>query len=259
MKFEDCYPPEIVEWAQALPKPDYCTPQQMRINKVLEDAEVIRCAAKLFDDANNSDIREAALQLIDNFQGLIEDASALPDENPPGTALRTDDNQLVFLTPTKIRQALTQTAAQALKLGELISQTAPTLAEDEQHLEYLKQMIAQLESLHDLCIQKANKHASKTFGEKDFPIGSTAGINERRNWLLQRLTGMAEVRLSNRDNDLILAIHRALVDLDEQMNDRTAAEVTGKPSSLDPEYANHHANTFNAWALNNKYPLKPNS
>lgn len=256
MKFDCSYPPEIVEWAKALPEAEECTAQQLRISRILDDPEVSRAAANLFAKKDFSVDQEFAKQRINDFWSLIEDAAAVPDENPPGSVLRTEGETLTFLTPAEIRRALTDTATQALKLNDLISRTAPTVAEDSKHLKNLSHMKDQLVSLHDLCVQKLNQHAAESFGEKDFPIGSTAGKNEYRNWLLRRVTGIAEVRLGHRDNDLILAVHCVLAGLDEQMNERTAAGEIGKPSFLDPAFAECHSNTFNTWALNNNYPTK---
>ena len=153
------YPAEIVAWLQTLPAIDQCTAQQRRIRKILDDEEVSRCAAKLFEKANNNDDQDTARQEIDDFRALIEDVVAIPDENPPGTVLRTGDSDLVFLTPTEIRRTLTNTAAQALKLVELIAQAAPTLAGDNQHLEYLKQMIEQLDQA--IIIEKSGRCGAK--------------------------------------------------------------------------------------------------
>jgi len=49
MRFEDCYPPEIVEWAQGLPEPECCTPAQKRIAAILEDDEVIKASKCIFE------------------------------------------------------------------------------------------------------------------------------------------------------------------------------------------------------------------
>lgn len=78
MKFEDCYPAEIVEWAQALPAPEQCTAQEVRISRLLEDESVITLGRDLSKRLNNAGTRDEANQMITFFRGLIQDAAAQP-------------------------------------------------------------------------------------------------------------------------------------------------------------------------------------
>lgn len=78
MKFEDCYPAEIVEWAQSLPAPEQCTAQEVRMTHLLEDESVIALGKGLITRLNNADTRNEANQMITFFRSLIQDAAAQP-------------------------------------------------------------------------------------------------------------------------------------------------------------------------------------
>ncbi len=75
MKFEDCYPVEIVEWAQALTEPEQCTPQEEEIAGLLGDESVIAIGQALIQRLNNAATREGAAQMTTFFRGLIQDAA----------------------------------------------------------------------------------------------------------------------------------------------------------------------------------------
>lgn len=76
MTFEDCYPVEIVEWAQALPAPEQCTAQEAQISRLLEDESIISLGRALIKRLTIADTREEADQMITFFRGLIQDAAA---------------------------------------------------------------------------------------------------------------------------------------------------------------------------------------
>lgn len=78
MKFEDCYPIEIVEWAQALPDPEQCTAQEVQITRLLESESVIAIGRGLIKRLNNAGTCDEANQMITFFRGLIQDAAAQP-------------------------------------------------------------------------------------------------------------------------------------------------------------------------------------
>lgn len=78
MKFEDCYPVEIVEWALTLPEPEQCTAQEMQISRLLEDESVIALGRGLIKRLNNAGTRDEENQMITFFRGLIQDAAAQP-------------------------------------------------------------------------------------------------------------------------------------------------------------------------------------
>lgn len=119
MRFEDCYPLEVVEWAQALPELDDCTPQQLRIIKILKDEEVIKKAAYVFDKLDKTLDRTEATQRIDNFCAFIEDAAALPDLKPVGARWHLDQ-YAEFYTRKEIMEELQQIKLTAQPLAALL-------------------------------------------------------------------------------------------------------------------------------------------
>lgn len=74
MKFEECYPAEIVEWANSLPAPERCTALELNTARLLEDDSVIALGRGLIKRLHDVATREEANQMIFNFRTLIQDA-----------------------------------------------------------------------------------------------------------------------------------------------------------------------------------------
>lgn len=251
----DCYPlKEWRDWIASMPEHPCNVRDKCRV-AIIEDLEVINAAQPIVKQVENAKTPEEANAIIDNFREFVEDAAAILEEQPVGSHLRDGNEPPTFSTPGELRKDLTETAAQALKLKDLLARTATTIDEDALTLRELRRMLEQLDTMHVICIAKANKHTTKTHGVHDFPLGM-AGKNTWRNWVLKRLTSLAEVRLGERNLPLTLAIHRVLLELDDRMNERTAAGEVGAATVFDPEYADLHANTFNKWAIENNHPAK---
>lgn len=74
MKFEDCYPAEIVEWSKTLPAPELCTAQEVQITRLLEDESVIALGRGFIKHLNNAGTRDESNQMIALFRAMIQDA-----------------------------------------------------------------------------------------------------------------------------------------------------------------------------------------
>lgn len=254
----DCYPSAILERLEALPAPDELTEQQRRIIAIIDDKEVMQTARPFLADEG-----------IDAFWSFIETAATLPDELPPGMHLREIGETPTFSTPANLRKEITDTAYHAMHLADLLRKTATTITGSDLTIGEIQRLIDQLEALQCVCNAKAAKHSSKAEDQYVFPVGGTAGANSWRNWLLKRLSVVAEVRLGidnqtypstternavrGRIHTLVREIHRVLLELETPIDARTADGAFGVKTFLDRDGG---ANTFNAWALDNNYPTQ---
>lgn len=71
MRFEDCYPQEIVEWINAFPHPDDCTDDQCRVARLVESPELIAIGQGLLRRLRDASSRSEASAMIENFKTFI--------------------------------------------------------------------------------------------------------------------------------------------------------------------------------------------
>ena len=77
--FDECYPPEIVEWINAFPAPDLMTGQQLQITRTIDDPRAVAAAQDYFSTLNECDTPEEGNAMIARFREMLEDA-AKPDD-----------------------------------------------------------------------------------------------------------------------------------------------------------------------------------
>ena len=70
--FEDCYPPEIVEWVATFDNPDTMTEHQRRILQITDDAQVCAAAQHYFQRLDDCDTPDEANALIKRFQTSLD-------------------------------------------------------------------------------------------------------------------------------------------------------------------------------------------
>lgn len=75
MKFEDCYPAEIIEWAQALPEPEQCTPHELAIARLLDCESVTALGRGLLKRLNEVASCEETGRMITDFRAMIQNAA----------------------------------------------------------------------------------------------------------------------------------------------------------------------------------------
>lgn len=68
MRFEDCYPQEIVEWINTFPHPDDCTDEQRHIAQLVESPELIAIGQGLLRHLRDANSRSEARAMIENFK-----------------------------------------------------------------------------------------------------------------------------------------------------------------------------------------------
>lgn len=73
--FEDCYPPEIVDWVRSFDDPNTLTEHQRRILEITDDARVCTAAQRYFRRLDDCDTPDDANALIKRFQ-ISLDATA---------------------------------------------------------------------------------------------------------------------------------------------------------------------------------------
>ena len=73
VSFEDCYPPEIVEWIAAFPEPSDLSAHQRRTVEIISDPRTIAAAGKYFATLDDCDTPEEANAIINNFRSMLED------------------------------------------------------------------------------------------------------------------------------------------------------------------------------------------
>ena len=71
MRFEDCYPQEIVDWINTFPHPDDCTPQQRDIVRLVESPELIAIGQGLLLHLRDTSSRSEARATIENFKTFV--------------------------------------------------------------------------------------------------------------------------------------------------------------------------------------------
>ncbi len=212
--FADIYPPEIAEWDDALR--DAPSEQQRRAIAILEDDEVMRAAktvipALLADVAQWQD--EDRLTRLDAFWTFVNEAAALPDQQPPGAYLHEPGEVPTFSTPDELRRDITNAASEALALAERLARIATTI-QGEMPIRAARQAIDTLDSIYIACIKTAHRYTpdKQTYGVPDFPLpGSTAGENAWRDWLLSRIDMLAALHLRGTFTDLIHAVQHAII------------------------------------------------
>ncbi len=191
------------------------TPQQQCIWAILTDDDVMRTAPTainaLLTDNDHWQEEDRASRL-DGFWRFIEEAAALPEQQPPGSYLRAPGELPMFSTPKELRRDISEAASVALELAELISRIAPTMA-DTMPLGTSHSLIDSLDALHCACAAKAYTHSTKTHGEHDFPLpGNMAGADAWGNWMLSKLDLLAAIHLHGTYPNLIRAVQRAIID-----------------------------------------------
>lgn len=220
MKFEDCYPPEIVEWVQSLPEPELCTAQQRRIHQIIEDKEVIKKSAHVFKQLECPPDRSEAAQRIDDFCAFIEDAAALPDQKPVGARWHLNE-YAEFYTRSEVMEELQQIKLTAQPLVTALERHSDLILFDK--LDELKKLLAEFLD---------SPQMAKPF-DKGLPnYGKTAGPNNWRNTIYANLCNMAEVRLGNRYPAFVREVHRVLLDLEMPLDPTTAHCIAGSTSTL---------------------------
>lgn len=214
----DIYPPEIIEWSALLTEPDYLTEQQQRAVEILCDPGVMHAVAPVLagilgdSEAWQDEDRLGRLNALWTF---IEEAAALPDEQPPGAHLRhTHDEPPVFSTPAELRQDITAAAHEALTLASRVGRIATTI-QGEMPIEAARQAIKALDLIYTACLNTAHRYApdKQTHGVPDFtPPGSTSGADAWGEWVLSRLDMLAAFHLRGTYPALIQAVQRAIID-----------------------------------------------
>lgn len=71
MRFEDCYPQEIVEWINTFPHPDDCTDEQRRIAQLVESTELIAIGRGLLRRLRDAGSRSEACTMIEDFKTFV--------------------------------------------------------------------------------------------------------------------------------------------------------------------------------------------
>ena len=229
----ETYPPEIIEWSAMQADPDHLTERQERANDILNDDDVMRAAphvlAVMLAD-NDRWQGEDRTSRLDGVWRFIEEAAALPEEQPAGSHLREPGEAPVFSTPRELRRDISEAASVALDLAELISRIAPAIT-DAMPLAESRRLIDRLDALHSVCTAKAHTHATKTHGVHDFPLpGSTAGPNAWGQWILSKLDMLAAIHLRGDHPALVHAVQNALLNNDAAFREQHAYEMRGTRS-----------------------------
>jgi hypothetical protein len=220
MKFEDCYPAEIVEWAKALPEAEQCTAQQRRILQIIEDEEVIKKAAHVLKQLDRTLDRSEATQRIDDFCTFIEDAAALPDQTPGGARWHVNE-YAEFYTRHEVKEELQQIKLTAQPLAAMLNGRSDLIIFDK------------IEELRNLLNEFLASPQMVDPFDDDLPnCGRMAGPNNWRNTIYQNLCNMAEVRLGNRYPAFVREVHRVLLDLEMPLDANTAHHIAGSTSKL---------------------------
>lgn len=226
----DIYPPEILEWSAMLTEPENLSERHQQAQAILCDDGVMHAAqptiAAMLADNDRWQEEDRASRL-DGFWRFIEEAAALPDQQPPGSYLREPGEAPVFSTPSELRRDISAAASAALDLAELISRIATTMA-DAMPIEESRRLIDSLDALHCACTAKAHTHATKTHGVHDFTLpGSTAGPNAWGQWMLSKLDMLAAIHLRGDYPALVRAVQNALLTNGAVSREQHAYEIRG--------------------------------
>lgn len=209
VRFSDAYPDEFAEWS-AIFEPENMTPQHQRMAAII-DAPAVMHAAKAVIDSILADESERwrgedRLTRLDAVWQFFGRASHLPEEQPPGSHLRRqDDEPLAFSSPSQLRQGITSTAAKALELAALLRQTATAIG-DVTTLDHAPALVAQLEDLHDAALMAAHTYL-------DHPL---PGARSWKQWLQSRLAVLSIYHLRENHAALIAAVQAALIAHEEE-------------------------------------------
>lgn len=71
MRFEDCYPQEIVDWINTFPHPDECTTRQRDIVRRIESPDMIAAGQRLLQKLRDATCRQKAQAMIERFQNTL--------------------------------------------------------------------------------------------------------------------------------------------------------------------------------------------
>lgn len=78
IRFNECYPAEIVSWINDFPPPDDCTPHQLGILRLIDSAEGITQGGMVLRHLDTIGSREEAAAAIASFKSLLELAHCPP-------------------------------------------------------------------------------------------------------------------------------------------------------------------------------------
>ena len=215
LSFASTYPPEIVEWVEALDSDDP-SPAHRHALAILEDDEVMRVVQRVIPDllANTDQWHdEDRLTRLDAFWTFINEAAALPEQQIPGAHLRAPRELPTFSTPAELRRDITDAASEALALAERLTRIATTI-QGEMPIEAARRAIETLDGIYTACINTAHRHApdKQSYGVPDFTMpGSTSGAGAWEDWLISRLDMLAALHLRGTFAGLIHAVQGAII------------------------------------------------
>ena len=229
----DIYPSEIIEWSAMLAEPEGHSERQQRATDILTDDGVMHAAphvlAVMLAD-NDRWQEEDRANRLDGFSRFIEEAAALPDQQPPGSYVREPGELPVFSTPGELRRDISTAASVALDLAELIGRIATTMA-DAMPIEESRRLIDSLDALHSACTAKAHMHSTKSDGVPDVPLpGSVAGSNAWGQWMLSKLDMLAAIHLRGDYPALVRAVQNALLSNEAAAREQHTYEIRGTRS-----------------------------
>lgn len=204
VRFSDAYPDEFAEWSDIFEQ-ENMTPQHQCMAAIIADPAVMHAAKAVIDsilaDESERWSGEDRLTRLDAMWQFFDRASHLPEEQPPGSHLRSQNNEpLAFSSPDQLRQGITSTAAKALELAALLRQTATAIG-DVTTLDHAPALVAQLEDLHDAALMAAHTYL-------DHPL---PGARSWKQWLQSRLAVLSIYHLRENHAALIAAVQAALI------------------------------------------------
>jgi hypothetical protein len=204
VRFSDAYPDEFAEWSDIFEQ-ENMTPQHQCMAAIIADPAVMHAAKAVIDsilaDESERWSGEDRLTRLDAMWQFFDRASHLPEEQPPGSHLRSQNNEpLAFSSPDQLRQGITSTAAKALELAALLRQTATAIG-DVTTLDHAPALVAQLEDLHDAALMAAHTYL-------DHPL---PGARSWKQWLQSRLAVLSIYHLRENHAALIAAVRAALI------------------------------------------------
>ena len=204
VRFSDAYPDEFAEWSDIF-EPENMTPQHQCMAAIIDEPAVMHAAkaviGSILADESERWSGEDRLTRLDAVWQFFDRASHLPEEQPPGSHLRSQNNEpLAFSSPDQLRQGITSTAAKALELAALLRQTATAIG-DVTTLDHAPALVAQLEDLHDAALMAAHTYL-------DHPL---PGAGSWKQWLQSRLAVLGIYHLRENHAALIAAVQAALI------------------------------------------------
>lgn len=233
--FTDTYPPEILEWSACMADPKHLTERQQMATDILAADDVMHAAAPviatLLADADRWADEDRAGRL-DGFWRFIEEAAALPDQQPPGAHLREEGEPAIFSTPAALRHDIAAAAHEALTLAERMGRIATTI-QGEMPIEAARRAIETLDIIYTACTNTAHRYApdKQSYGVPDFTMpGSTSGANAWGEWMLQRLDMLAALHLRGTYPELTHAVQRAIIEVTTERAAPAAYKIKGTRS-----------------------------